>query len=209
MRLVFAHGWAFDRAVWRELRPLLSDYVCVEVELGFLGAEREIPKLDSGDVLVGHSLGFVWGLNRWKHLRAWVAINGFARFVGDCVTETTLRVIRRALKRDAERTVVDFYRLLGLPDMPDALNAEALREGLDWLSAMDATADLASAGAPGLVLAGENDPLVPVEATRALASAGAAFRRVVWHAEAGHMLPLRDPAWCADNIRKFLDECAR
>jgi hypothetical protein len=57
--------------------------------------------------------------------------------------------------------------------------------------------------APGLVLASNNDPLVPERASEEL---GELAKRggIQWHDTANHIAPINDAAWCAAAIRKFL-----
>jgi pimeloyl-[acyl-carrier protein] methyl ester esterase len=79
---------------------------------------------------------------------------------------------------------------------------DRLRAGLDELQA-DITPLLEPMITPGLVLAARNDPLVPPKVSEnlcGLTREGA----LLWHETAGHLLPLRDPEWCANAIKDFL-----
>jgi pimeloyl-[acyl-carrier protein] methyl ester esterase len=203
MRLVFVHGWAFDHAFWRALRAQLDGFESIDVELGFLGAERSIPDFHPDDVLIGHSLGFMWGVASYENWCSRISINGFARFVPACVPEAALRAMRRNLMRNDAQTVADFCKTIGYAPAPTRVNKSALAEGLDWLQNMDVTPRLSAANSKLLVLAAENDPLVPESASQNLAE-GANHSTLVWHKTAGHLLPLNDPAWCAQQLREFL-----
>ncbi|MDT4885930.1 hypothetical protein FQZ97_1222250 [compost metagenome] len=52
-----------------------------------------------------------------------------------------------------------------------------------------------------LLLASEHDHLVDSRCSRAIASAW--HRPLVMHPSAGHDLPLDDPAWVADQVRRW------
>lgn len=197
MRLVFIHGWGFDRHFWQALRPHLAKFDSIDVELGFLGEARTIPDFAPKDVLIGHSLGFLWGITHYPHWHRWVAINSFARFVGDCVPKTTLRVMQRNLQRDAAQTLATLYTRLGYQGaLPPLIDEAALSEGLDWLATRDATT--AAPASKGLVIASTQDPLVPPSASEALAA------KIVWMPAATHLLPIQEPHRCAKSIQDFL-----
>ncbi len=91
--------------------------------------------------------------------------------------------------------------------LKDHTNQPRLRDGLDELRDGDATGTLSSLQASGLVLASRNDPLVPVAATEALASASSAT--LAWHETGGHILPLSDPEWCAEQIKNYVKNVTR
>jgi pimeloyl-ACP methyl ester carboxylesterase len=94
-------------------------------------------------------------------------------------------------------------------------NGEALTKGLDFLDAfdirrfagLDCFASLAMTAEPmadkrsTLVLASEDDPLVPLDAGRELAQIGG---DLFVSATGGHGLPLRAPGFCAEKIGDFL-----
>lgn len=207
MRLVFVHGWGFDASFWNALGACLADVPQTRVELGFLDGDTVLPARQDDDILVGHSLGFAWGLSHQEPWRRWVAINSFARFVDSgerkgCMPLARLRALRHGLVRDAAPTLGNFYRSIDA-DIPNrAPHVENLRKGLNWLADLDLSTRLSDSGARGLILAASNDPLVPVASTQLMATQaqGAAL---LWHDEAGHLLPLREPAWCAAAIRKY------
>ena len=93
--------------------------------------------------------------------------------------------------------VRDFLALCGGGEPADDLNPDRLRDGLNWLLGWDGRAVLD--GEKVHVLAGRNDPIVPV----AMTAAAFAGHSIHWHG-GGHLLPLTDPKWCADRIRECL-----
>jgi pimeloyl-[acyl-carrier protein] methyl ester esterase len=228
MRLYFVHGWAFGPDCFDALAPLLADWPQARADLGFFGAGH-IPEFEPGDVLVGHSAGFGWGMSRRADWAGAVAINGFARFVCDesgrgCVRAAELRALRKVLARDPQKCLDEFRARHGGGPCP-APDADALAAGLEFLEHWDIrhyersepihdsarrrvdgfaplamTAGIVSPSAPTLVLAAQDDPLVPLDAARELAHSGGEF----FCASGGHGLPWTAPAVCADKIRDFL-----
>jgi pimeloyl-[acyl-carrier protein] methyl ester esterase len=235
MRLYFVHGWAFAPDCFDALAPRLADWPQVRADLGYFGATK-IPEFAPGDVLVGHSAGFSWGLSQRQDWAGVVAINAFSRFVRDedgrgCVRAAELRALRRALARDPAASVAEFRTRHG-GGACAAPNGEALAAGLEFLENWDArtpsrhceepqatkqstvrasrnvdcfaplamTAERSSARLPRLVLASEDDPLVPLDAGRELAQSGDEFFRE----SGGHGLPWTAPDFCAQKIGDFL-----
>lgn len=208
MRLVFIHGWAFDKNLWNAVSAALPDMPSIRVELGFLGAPQEIPEMTSEDILIGHSLGFQWGIAHYQGWKKWIAINSFARFAGSveegyCVPISALRALKQNLLRDAHRTITAFRKNIGCRDKVSDVDEARLQEGLDWLQGLDVAYDLAHMSADGLVLASGKDPLVPLSASEFLASRKPAAQ-ISMREEGGHLLPVTDPLWCAEHIRKFI-----
>jgi len=81
-----------------------------------------------------------------------------------------------------------------------------LADGLNLLRDFDAATDLdGSPGVlPSLVLASENDPLVPPAAAEDLAEILGG--KLVLHQGGGHGLPWAAPEWCAAQISGFLTQ---
>jgi pimeloyl-[acyl-carrier protein] methyl ester esterase len=207
MELVFVHGWGFDARFWDALAALLSAYPQRRIERGFLGVAPQEEWGTEPAILIGHSLGLIHGLRQRKDWAAWIAINGFPRFVQrpgfiGCVPDIVLREMRRRLTVDPDKTLAAFYQLIGAVPPADAKpNVDLLAAALDQLREED-VAELLPALPPGLVLATRNDPLVPVPASEALAKKAEA--QLMWHETGGHLLPHSDPAFCAAAIGDFL-----
>jgi pimeloyl-[acyl-carrier protein] methyl ester esterase len=203
MRLVFIHGWALRPDIWDALAPLLPGPQ-IRVDLGYFAAP-DIPALQSGDVLVGHSAGLLWGLRQRGDWAGVVAVNAFARFCFDssgegCVEPAALRAMRQALERDAQSCADSFRATIGLPPAQAEAQKERLMDGLDLLRDFDATP--LAGGRPTLALGAENDALAPPAASRRLADVSGGT--LALHDAGGHGLPWTAPAFCAERIAAFL-----
>lgn len=201
MRLVFVHGWGFAAPFWDDVAAELNDIPQARAELGFLGGKPDLPELTPHDILVGHSLGFLWGLSQQHAWNGAIAINGFARFTGgegEAVPPAQLRAMGAGLRRDPQKTLAAFYRNLGLENVPAFFESTRLAEGLGFLE----NAVLPPSLPRTLVLAARNDLLVPESASAYLGEAASAD--VIWHDRGGHLLPRTASAWCVAQIRTFL-----
>ncbi len=208
MRLYLVHGWGFGPDCFDALAARLEKFSIARADLGFFG-EAKIPQFAPGDVLIGHSLGFLWGLSQNRAWAGAVAINGFARFTLDdqgrgCVRASELRALRKFLARDAQACVADFRARHGGGPARGVARAEALATGLDLLETGDAAPGLT--GLPILSLAAQDDPLVPLDAARELAQTG---DELAVSATGGHGLPWTAPDFCAENIMDFLSRNAQ
>lgn len=208
--LVLVHGWGFAPSFWEPLRatPVLASLPTLAVDLGFFGAAPT--PLPEGVPLVGvgHSLGFSWLLRQDLPWRGLVSINGFARFVAgpDFPAGVHPRLLDRMRKRFAEApevVVSDFLRRCGVETpTTEGMDVARLAEGLDWLASGDEREALASFSGPCLALADREDPIVPEALSRA-----SAFSALRWsEGGGGHLLPLRQPTWCAEAIARFVEE---
>ena len=199
MHLIFIHGWALDWSFWDALLPLLPECRATVVERGFFttAPASAIPE-DEPAVLVGHSLGFLHGMNARRNWRGLVAINAFARFTPDCVSAPALQEMKNRMQRDVGKTLRVFHDTIGAQPPYGNPNLARLDEGLDELRDHDLTETLIALNLPHLSLASRNDPLVPESASRALSAA------TQFHPTGGHVLPRTEPVWCAEAIRTFL-----
>jgi pimeloyl-[acyl-carrier protein] methyl ester esterase len=203
MRLILVHGWALGPEIWKALAPRLPAPP-IRLDLGFFGAP-DIPALQSGDILVGHSAGLLWGLRQRGDWAGLVAINSFARFRQDssgegCVPPAALRAMRQALERDAQACADAFRATLGLAPAAGKAQKERLMEGLDLLRDFDATP--LAGGRPTLVLGAEDDALAPPAAARRLAEISGGT--LALNPIGGHGLPWAAPDFCAERINAFL-----
>jgi pimeloyl-[acyl-carrier protein] methyl ester esterase len=197
MKLLFLHGWGFDATLWDGVRSALAPLETVTRDRGYFGLPRN--DTNAGPVLaIGHSLGsLLLAADPPPGSIGLVAINGFDRFAGDGAVP--LRVVDTMRRRFAETpgVVLDTYRVRcgGAPHSGD-LDAQRLADDLDLL----ASADLRGAASAALVLHGGADPILP-PGMRAGVFAGARRETL---ADAGHLLPLTHPEWCAAMIRQVL-----
>jgi pimeloyl-[acyl-carrier protein] methyl ester esterase len=204
VRLVFVHGWALGPEIWDFVGPRLDNFAQERVDLGYFGGPR-LPEPLPGDVLVGHSAGFLWGLRHRQDWAGAVAINSFSRFCLDtqrrgCVRAAELRAMRTFLARDADACVKNFRASIGAPPPPGPAHAAALAEGLALLAAFDAAPH--PGGKPFLALAARDDALAPPREAANLARA--AGGTLALSDQGGHGLPWTAPKFCADKIEAFL-----
>lgn len=159
-------------------------------------------------IAVGHSYGAMQLLQlagmEWS---GFVAVNGFARFSqADDYPGARRRVIDQMLKRfdqDPAAVLADFRARCGAAEPPPpGLDVQRLRAGLEALRDDDARDAAAALDCPALLLAGDADPIVSPETTRA--SAGC-FRHatVEWLAGGGHLSPRLAPDWCVGHLTAF------
>lgn len=210
--LLFVHGWAFDASVWAPLRAELADWPQAAADAGYFGAAHA-PAIDGPVIAVGHSLGVLRLLRGLPpSCLGLVSINGFPRFAAgpDFGAGVPRRMLDRMHKRLAAdpRAVLQDFRLrcgheaaFGEPGLP------ALGRDLEALRDEDQRAALAALPVPLLVLAGQDDPIVPAAMTQA-AFADPPDAEVHWREQGGHLLPLSDAAWCASRIRAFASRLA-
>lgn len=207
MRLVLIHGWGFGPAVWDDLCAALPGADCLRLDLGFFAQPVDGFSPQTGDMLVGHSLGLMGGLTQYSGWAGFISINGFARFASRhnedaCAPMAALKAMKLGLRRDPAKVVQNFYKAIDFTgDLPGAPNAARLSTGLDLLC----DGELKAITLPGLILAGRADPLVPMAASKRLAQL-TPQAECVW-AEGGHLLPLSHAAWCAQHIHTWMAHC--
>lgn len=204
MKLVFIHGWAFDRHFWDPILPYFDGHDCHVADLGFFGQPQHFGSAHNA-ILVGHSLGFVEGITQHAGWAAWVAINSFAHFLPTatnpgCVSPAALRVLRSKLENNPSAAMESFYAMIDAAARPNGTpDISQLRHGLDLLR--DGNTSNLMNDVPSLVLSGAQDQLVPAEASNTLARHSNRHER---HAEGGHCLPLTHAEWCAGHIKAFV-----
>ena len=199
MKLLFLHGWGLDASLWDGIRRSLNDHDTCCWDRGYFTVPQSAPPAGEPVLAIGHSLGsLLLALEPPAHCVGLVAINGFDRFVG--YQAVSARVVDRMRQRLASnpREVLDSFRLrIGVGPHRGVVCADRLSKDLHTL---------ATAVAPGtslcrLLLQGGRDPLLPA-AMQERTFAGA--KRLI-HPDAGHVLPLSHPEWCADAIRELIE----
>jgi len=209
LKLVFVHGWGFDRSLWRALRGALPDFECDAVDLGFFGRPHAVEPNGEAVIAIGHSLGLLWLLHERPFAwRALVSISGMPRFTRspDYRFGTAARIVDAMIARfekEPAATLEDFFTYCGLNAEPEAgADTGRLYEGLLWLKSWDARDSLAGERAPMLALYSQDDAVVPAELSADLFANRPATVRAV-ERSGGHVLPLTRTGWCADKIRDF------
>ena len=202
MKLLFAHGWGFDRHIWDPLRALLPEWEHVADDRGYFG-DLQAPEVSGPCLAVTHSFGTMRVLMQPPPgLVGIVAINGFSRFSSrPGKPGVPLRVIDRMIRRfetDPAGVLGEFRRQIGceLPffePVPAPLMA-------DLLALRDALAP--APRVPILAISGGSDPLLPADLRAAIFPRSDLRRLDV--PNGGHLLPLTEPFLCAQAIRGTL-----
>jgi pimeloyl-[acyl-carrier protein] methyl ester esterase len=207
MKLVLVHGWGFHSGVWDKLLPLLEGHETHCIDLGFVrGGPRASNDMPADSLCIGHSFGVMWLLKHGpRPVRGLVSIAGF-----DClhkhVPGGVLETMREGMRSDPRAQMKSFAQNGGFEGLQveGELDNGGLRGGLDWISTWDEGEALKNLGAPVMALAARNDRVVRKEASEAIWGNGVAALH--WHEDAGHILPLTVPDWCAHHINQFADD---
>ncbi len=199
MKLLFAHGWGFDRTFWQPLAASLADFDCAIDDRGYFGAPFA-PEVVGPCIAVTHSFGTIRVLaDPPPGLVGVVAINGFARFTAPLGQPgVPVRVVEHMIRRFGQTpagVLASFHQQIGGTVPKGKIDADLLR--LDLLRLRDARAPLPKV--PVISLQGGQDPLMPGP-MRATTFEGGEVRRIESEA-GGHLLPIEDPELCAEAVR--------
>ena len=204
-KVTFVHGWGEDPRIWDRTVSQLKDIQPYFIDLGFIKndveAEKEIPE-DS--FVVGHSLGVLWALkNLPTSTKGLVSICGFDRFTS-FVPARVLKTMQKNLETDPYSQMTGFWQQAGAGEYAseEDLNIEPLKQGLEWLKSLDAEKELLNLDMPILVIASQDDKIVPFEASQRIWNK----YKFKYVENGGHMLPLKKPEFCAEYIQNFLNE---
>ncbi len=197
MKLLLLHGWGLDASLWDGLRRALAPLESVAWDRGYFGRPRE-QAIDEPVLAVGHSLGsLLLAAHPPPGGIGLIAINGFDRFAGDDAVPPRVTDRMRQRFAEAPHEVLDAFRArCGAAPFAGPIDVQRLADDLELLGTADAT----GVARPLLVLHGGADPILP-SGMRAAVFAGARRETL---ADAGHLLPLTHPDWCADRIREAL-----
>ena len=182
-------------------------------------------QLPAGCTLCGWSLGGMLALSaaaqRPQYIGRLVLVSSTPRFVQDAdwphaQPPALLDTFRNAVAGDAKTTLTRFVMLFNQGDekaraitrnlspllagpLPDT---QTLLRGLAWLGDVDLRQALASIAQPTLLIHGDNDPLMPIAAATALATA-LPNARLQHFAGAAHAPFIADPAAFVDAVSAF------
>jgi pimeloyl-[acyl-carrier protein] methyl ester esterase len=194
--LLLLHGWGFDASLWDALAGELAGYRIVRWDRGYFGEKAEA-EVEPPFAAIGHSLGAMMLANLLPHDVPLIAINGFDHFVGDdAVAPRVLERMRSRFAEDPAEVLSDFRQRCGAHSPPAEMDEARLGADLALLGSRR----VASAPLSTLSLQGGEDPILP-ESLRERVFPGA---ERATHAQAGHLLPITHPAWCAERIEAFL-----
>jgi len=214
--LLFVHGWAFDTSVWTPLRAALGDWPQAVTDAGYFGAGEAAAgsRPVTGPVIaIGHSLGVMRLLRDLpSNCVGVVSINGFPRFSAapDFDAGVPRRMLDRMMKRlsaDPAAVVQDFRVRCGEASALGEPRLEPLARDLERLRDDDQRSALAALPVPLLILAGEEDPIVPPAMTQAAFGGRVGDERHDLE-HGGHLLPVSDAPWCARHIAGFIARVA-
>jgi pimeloyl-[acyl-carrier protein] methyl ester esterase len=202
MHFVLVHGWGFHAGIWADVVPRLEGADVTLVDLGFVsGGPAGKTEWPPDAIAVGHSLGLLWLLQQGGgRFRAMVSVQGFDCFCCH-IAPSRIEALKRGLEREPRGTLQAFWRSCGAAGfaLPEALNLDRLKEGLDWLMHWDARKAKDQLQCPILALASRDDAIVPASMSEAIWEADG----VNWSQDGGHVLPLRHPRWCARHVLEF------
>lgn len=206
--LLFVHGWAFDASVWTPLRAELRDWPHAVANAGYFGPAHT-PKIEGPVIAIGHSMGVLRLLRGLPpDCRGLVSISGFPRFgaAPDFDAGVPRRMLDRMVKRlsaDPAAVLQDFRQRCGDASAFGEPQLETLAQDLEALRDEDQRGALAALPVPLLILAGQDDPIVPAAMTQA-AFGGRAGDERHEREQGGHLLPVTDASWCARHIAGFI-----
>ncbi|CAB3733645.1 alpha/beta fold hydrolase [Achromobacter kerstersii] len=224
--LLFVHGWAFDASVWTQLRAALADWPHAVADAGYFGATPavidpvtgpitgpDIAPINGPVIAIGHSLGVMRLLRSLpSNCVGVVSINGFPRFSAapDFEAGVPRRMLDRMMKRlsaDPAAVVQDFRERCAEASVLGEPRLEPLARDLELLRDDDQRSALAALPVPLLILAGEDDPIVPAAMTQAAFGGRVGDERHDLE-HGGHLLPVSDAPWCARHIAGFIARVA-
>ena len=195
MKLLFLHGWGFDSSLWVGVCQFLAPIETRIWDRGYFGRAKAEP-VDGPLLVIGHSLGsLLLAADPPAGCVGLIAINGFDRFSG----AVPQRVMDRMQSRFAQspREVVDAFRVrCGASPTTEPIDERMLGADFERLAHLD----VRGGTRPMLVLHGGADPILPGEMR------AGTHQDVPHHTmpNAGHLLPLTHPEWCAAQIRLLL-----
>lgn len=205
--LLLIHGWGFGPAFWNAFREAMYGVPSVTADLGYFGTPS-LPKEEGAVVAVGHSTGALLTLRAPPaSCIGLVSINGFDHFVAlDDADGVPSRIVGRMASRlqtDAIGTVAEFRARCGDHSPVAEPVVDRLAEHLHLLRTADERRRAVEWPLPLLALSGREDPILPAE-LRKSAFSGARHLDRIEHPEGGHLLPVSHPAWCAEQVQRWL-----
>lgn len=208
MKLLFVHGWGFDRTIWSKLAGLLDRWPILFLDRGYFGEPNEPPPTDPF-VAVAHSHGAMRTLaNLHDSCRGLIAINGFDRFAaGEDFPGVPYRVLERMIagfEVDPGAVLAQFRARCGCDSVFADFATSLLHTDLIDLRDGDARASVRDCGFPILSIQSAADTILPPAMREAVFSGAPQLQRMT-HPAAGHLLPDDDPDYCARAVAGFME----
>jgi len=204
MKLLFVHGWALDRTLWRKVIARLDMGAdVIERDAGYYGRPSH-PALPQEPFLgVGQSLGALELLAEPPQgLAGVVSIDGFARFgqADDFAQGAPARILARMKARVADGALGEFLARAGGQVPAGTPDIARLIMGLERLAALDGR----HCALPVWRLQSEGDPIAPLAVSDA-SFAGMDVRERHVRPAQDHLSPMHAPEACAALIRTALE----
>ncbi len=209
MRVLLLHAFPLDPAMWEAQHPVLEGHEIVAPVIYRRGSTMDawassiLGEVEGPFAAVGASMGGGCALAMAR--QAPERIRGIVLAGAHAGPDAPERRPQReeTIARIREKGPEAVWEGSGPPPSAEELVAvvEALRDR------PDDRAVLASLEVPVLVAVGDADPMIPVEAARALAESCPRGRLVVVEG-AGHLVSLEQPEQFNRALAEFLEECA-
>ena len=202
-RVVFAHGWGFDKYFWADtIRELKIDHYYL-LDFGYTG-NKNIPCIDQSLPLIGigHSLGFAWLLKNLKSPSCLISVSGFECFY-KIHDRQSIEKMRKNIKKNKIRQMRAFHKKAGLNvHMYSRVDEQSLLEGLDNLSHWNYKQTLDNMDIPVFAISSEDDRIIPVNKAKEI------FRdfnlQIV--ATGKHVIPINNRTVYLDSLKRMLGE---
>ncbi len=205
MQLVFIHGWAFSPDIWLPIQQNLPGQSFTNVDLGYFQHPATLVNtLPDNALYIGHSLGVLWALEHvYKKMSGLVSISGFDCFYQH-VPAKNIALMKYGIKKNTNIQLASFARQCGLGIQPAhaVTQKETLLDGLNTLSKSDCSKQRKELAIPILPLASTDDAIVSASMTEKIWK----DYNIQWNENGGHILPLKEPEWCALHISNFLKQ---
>ena len=202
-RVVFAHGWGFDKTFWVDTIKKFNIYDYYLLDFGYTG-NRDIVNICQTEPLIGigHSLGFAWLLQNLENLVCLISISGFDCFFR-IYDSRDIENMRKNLIRNKQVQMRFFHKKAGTKfvSFPN-FEEEYLVEGMKHLQTWDLNHRLNSLNIPVFAIASQNDKIVPLSYSKRIFEN--CNLKIV--SSGDHVIPINNPSDYFEFIRGILHE---
>jgi len=215
-------GWSYSPEVMTPFVKTMSGF-CRIIAHPFNVDIHHIQSKEEPFILVGWSLGGLRALESMMSGRlkpeGIILISSAARFCANTdyphgVSRAALRSMTKGIRTDRTKILEHFYRDAAKPALIDNallthsikqsgfFTTESLLDGLEMLNNIDNRNGLSSINTPTLLLHGEQDAIIPRDASTYL-HAHLPGSTLQIHPDTGHELLIRQTDWTADRCIDF------
>ena len=209
--IVLCHGFGFDRDYWDSLIPYFSDYNIYNMDLGYYGRKTStLPTLKSRKTIgIGHSLGFLKLAQLNLEFDLLVGLNPFLNFLGNQKElrrkrQLEFKMLKSSLNLSPKETLESFHLRCGASFDYEKFQNVSLRtliEDLDYISYEHPKPNAKEI----LILASEDDPVVPKALTLELEKPEFSHLRVEFLETGFHALGSLNSEWVQRKIKGHID----